>query len=134
MKDNLNLDKIQDEIEKAVEDGVSEVMEFAKTKLEEKTPEDTTTLLKNYKIQPLKKTGTLITGTILNTTPYGIYVEYGLSKEEGQPTWGRPFNYHKPKGTIFYRGVGARMVTKTYDQDQDEMFDILQNKIRQSWV
>ena len=36
-------------------------MEFAKEKLEEKTPEDTTKLLKGYDIQPIKKTGSLIT-------------------------------------------------------------------------
>ena len=82
MKDNLQLDKIQDDIEQLITEGIDEVMEFAKTKLEEKTPEDTQTLLKGYEIQETKKTGTLITGTVLNRVPYGIYVEYGLSKEE----------------------------------------------------
>lgn len=46
MKDNLQLDKIQDDIEQLITEGIDEVMEFAKTKLEEKTPEDTQTLLK----------------------------------------------------------------------------------------
>ena len=131
MKDNLQLDKIQDDIEQLITEGIDEVMEFAKTKLEEKTPEDTQTLLKWYEIQETKRTGTLITGTVLNRVPYGIYVEYGLSKEEWIPTGGRPFNYHKPKWVQFYRGVGARMVTKTYDQDQEEMSKILENKVKQ---
>lgn len=130
MKDNLQLDKFQDEIEKLITEGIDEVMEFAKAKLEEKTPEDTQELVKWYEIQETKKTGTLITWTILNRVPYGIYVEYGLSKEEWIPTWGKPFNYHKPKGVTFYRWVGARMVTKTYDQDWDEMARILEEKMK----
>ena len=130
MKDNLQLDKIQDDIEKLITEGIDEVMEFAKEKLEEKTPEDTQELVKWYEIQETKRTGTLITGTILNRVPYGIYVEYGLSKEEGIPTGGKAFNYHKPKWVTFYRWVGARMVTKTYDQDQEDMSKILENKFK----
>jgi len=45
----------------------------------------------------------VITGTIINRVPHGIYVEYGLSKEEGMPSGGKAYNYHKPKGTVFYR-------------------------------
>ena len=130
MKDNLQLDKLQNDIDDLISEGIDEVMEFAKTKLEEKTPEDTQDLVNGYEIQGTKKTGTLITWTIVNRVPYGIYVEYGLSKEEWMPTWGKPFNYHKPKWAVFYRGVGARMVTKTYDQDQDDMSKILQNKMK----
>jgi len=40
MKNNLNLEKIQKELETAVFEAVDEIMDIAKIRLEEKTPED----------------------------------------------------------------------------------------------
>jgi len=40
MKDNLQLDKLEDEIDDIIEEAVGEIMELGKEKLEEKTPED----------------------------------------------------------------------------------------------
>lgn len=134
MKDNLQLDKIKNSVESLVMEGVQEIMEFAKEKLEEKTPEDKRDLVQWYTILPIKKSGSIVTWTIVNKVPHWIYVEYGLSKDEGIPRGGKRFNYHKPKGTVFYRGVGARMVTRTYDQDQDEMFWILETKVNRKWL
>lgn len=133
MKNNLNLERLQKELETAVFEAVDEIMDIAKLRLEEKTPEDKMDLVHWYKKQPLEKKWKEIKGVITNNVPHGIYVEFGLSKDEGIPTWWKAYNYHKPKGVVFYRWVWARMVTKTYDQDRDEMFKILENKTKNIW-
>lgn len=125
----MKLDNLWDEIDSLIEEAMFEALSLWKNRLEEKTPEDKRDLVKWYDIQPLEKDWDIIKGTILNNVPHWIYVEFWLSKEEWIPTWWKKFNYHKPKWVVFYRWVWARMVTKTYDENQDEIFQVFINKI-----
>lgn len=70
------------------------------------TPEDTKEMLNSYNMDTKREWFKYVT-TITNTAPHAIYVEYGVK--------GKQYNYHKPKGSVFYRGVGNRTFARAVD-------------------
>ncbi len=87
---------------------LSTVQEIKK-KVDEKTPEDTRKLLQNNDTSVSIEASKVIGEVFNDKTEYAKYVEYGVRS--------KPYNYHKPKGSVFYQGVGARMFTRTLDND-----------------
>ena len=101
--------KLNDRLEKAI----NESLETLKKSIDEKTPEDTKTLLGNNDIEKAKQSWNEIKGRVYNETKYWIYVEYGVKN--------RDYNYHKPKGQIFYTWFWARMFTRWFDETKQEI-------------
>jgi hypothetical protein len=81
---------------------VNEILEVAKKSIDDKTPEDTRELVGNNEIESAREEqGGVITGAVVNTTSYAIYVEFGAFKGSDETPYeqrdGRSYNYHKPK-------------------------------------
>ena len=112
MKVNIDFWRIKADAEQKVFDAVNESLDLAKAELESRTPEDKKKLVKWYKKIKPTKTGDVISWKIENKVKYWIYVEYWV--------WGRKFNYHKPKWKVFYKGIWARMLTKTKDHNLEK--------------
>jgi hypothetical protein len=87
-----------------------------KASIDAKTPEDSKTLIWNNKIEHAKIVGDTVVWKVVNDTEYAELVELGV--------W-LPFNYHKPKGKVFYRGSGARMFTRGLDSSRNEILNII---------
>lgn len=128
-KFSLNLWAFLEKKEELIIEAINDALDHIKKRIDEKTPEDTKTLLWNNEIVKARKVGGVIVGSVENKTEYGIYVEYGRSKTEGVPTIGIKFKYNKPKGTEFYEGVGARMFTRTADEEKDFIINLIRTKV-----
>lgn len=115
--------------EKLLIEAINEALEYIKKKIDEKTPEDTKTLVWNNEIIKARSIWGEIIGSVQNTTWYAIYVEYGRSKTEGVPKIGIKYKYNKPKGSIFYEGVGARMFTRTADEEREYIINLITTKV-----
>lgn len=100
---------------------INEWLDYLKEKIEEKTPEDTKTLVWSYKIEKANVNWDIISWKVYNNTPYAFYVEYGV--------WGRIFKYNKPKGNIFKVWVWARMITTTKEQESKNIIEIIKSKL-----
>lgn len=83
------------------------------------TPEDTKEMLNSYKISEIKREWDAYIVIISNTAKHAIYVEYGIR--------GLTYNYHKPKGSVFYSWVGNRTMARAMDNKRDEMLKVLQS-------
>lgn len=110
-------------------EAINDALDYIKRRIDEKTPEDTENLVKHNTIIKARKVGEIIVGSVVNKTGYGVYVEYGRSKQEGVPTIGIKFKYNKPKGKVFYEGVGARMFTRTADEERDFIINLIKTKV-----
>lgn len=128
-KFSLNLEGFIQKKEDLLIEAINDALDYIKKRIDEKTPEDTKTLVWNNEIVKAKKLGDVIVGSVENKTEYGIYVEYGRSKTEGVPSIGIKFKYNKPKGTEFYTGVGARMFTRTMDEEKDFIINLIRTKV-----
>lgn len=87
------------------ENAINTALKYVKKEIDDKTPEDTRTLVGNNNINDASTDNGKSMWSVSNSTPYAIYVEHWV--------WGKAYNYHKPKGTVAYTGVGAKMYTKT---------------------
>jgi len=94
-------------------------------KVDEKTPESTKTLLWNNKQVKARKLWNNYIWSVENDTEYAVYVEYWV--------WWKDFNYNKPKWSNFYSWVGARMFTRTQDEEENEVSNII-NKEIEKWI
>lgn len=116
--------KIDARIRKKMENAMSDALKILKESVDEKTPEDTNTLLQNNTIDEGEWHGSTLVGRVKNPTEYAKYVEYGHT--------GKVFNYYKNKGrkrggTPFYQGVGARMFERTKNEKMKEVLQKFKN-------
>lgn len=103
---------LNDRLEKAI----NKSLETLKNSIDEKTPEDTKTLLGQTRIEQAKQSWNEIIGKVINdNTEYWLYVEYGVKN--------RAYNYHKPKWSVFYSWIGARMFTRWFDDTKQEIIN-----------
>lgn len=109
------------EIEKRFINWINNWLTFLKQKIEEKTPEDTRTLVWNYEKKDASVQWNIVSWKVLNRTPYAYWVEYGV--------WGRIYKYNKPKGNIFKIWVWARMMTRTKEENQEEIINIIKKSL-----
>ena len=121
MKVNIDFWKLKEVAETKIIRAMDDCLDIAKKELESRTPEDTKTLVKWYKKISPKKSWNIISWKIINKTEYWIYVEYWVKNKK--------FNYHKPKGSVYHRWIGARMLTKTKDYRMAEFKKIFLIKI-----
>lgn len=107
----------------AIVDGVNESLDMMKTSVDEKTPEDEKELLSKNKITPAQINGTVVIWIVSNDADHSIYVEFGRNK-----LW-KTNKYHKPKWSVFYTGIGARMYARTKLEKENEAKAIIQKHI-----
>lgn len=100
---------------------VNNATKFLKKEVEKRTPEDTKRLLKSNKIVAARPKWDTIVWAVENATPYAAYVEFWVRS--------RRYNYHKPKWTVFYRWVWARMFTRAKNDNQDAVKKIIENAL-----
>ena len=112
------------QIENNIKNSINEWLEVLKKSIDNKTPEDTKTLLWNNEIKKATREWNYITWSVFNDkTPYWIFVEYWVQSKK--------YNYNKPKWTIFYKWVWARMFTRWYDETKTQ---ILNNIKKSVWI
>ena len=121
----INFNDIQKEIDKSITDWINKATKYLKDKVDEKTPEDKKTLLWNNKQVKARKLWNNYIWSVENDTEYAVYVEYWV--------WWKDFNYNKPKWNNFYSWVGARMFTRTQDEEENEVSNII-NKEIEKWI
>jgi hypothetical protein len=113
---------IEDKIQRQLIKWVNEALKVLKEDIDSKTPEDTTRLLKANDIVDAQVNWNAIEWAVKNETEYARFVEYGVG--------GKAYNYHKPKWSVFYKWVGARMFTRAYDEKKKQITQIIQNSIK----
>ena len=118
----INLGKYENIIEKSLIDWVNKWLEILKNTIDSKTPEDTKTLLWNNKIKQAVPVWWVIKWSVENTTEYAIFVEYWVR-------W-RDYNYHKPKWSVFYTWVWARMFARSLDEKRQEITSVIKSNIK----
>ena len=116
-------EKFEKSIESKIKKSLNEWLEKLKVSIDEKTPEDTKTLLGNNEIEKATTSWDYIVWKVFNETLYWIYVEYWVQSKE--------YNYNKPKWNIFYVWTWARMFTRWYDETKQE---ILNNIKKSVWI
>ena len=125
----LNLGQFIQKKELLIIKAINEALVLIKRRIDEKTPEDTKELVGNNNIIKAEKFWSKIIWKVQNKTGYAIYVEYWRSKIGGVPKVGVSFKYNKPKGTIFSEGVGARMFSRTMDEERDFIINLVRTKV-----
>lgn len=103
---------------------IDEALQLFETEAKTITPEDTKKMLWSYetKSEPYKnwnKEGSK--ATVKNKAEYAAQVEYWV--------W-VPFNYHKPKGKVFYRWAWNATFRRTTDNNKNKITDILFRKLK----
>lgn len=116
------LSDVEKRILEAAKAGVDAATDRLKLEIDRLTPEDTGRLLAGNRVKRATEKPGGASGAVVNNTPYAQYVEYGL---------GRPFKYHKPKGVVAFRGIGARMFTRAFDGNKKELVKIVGDTLTQ---
>ena len=124
----IDFSKIEKNIDSKIKLWINKATSYLKDKVDEKTPEDTFELIKNNKRELAKKEWDRYVWEVLNDTEYALYVEYGI--------WWEQYNYYKNswrKGwwSPFYKWVWARMFTRTSDEEESEVYNIINKTI---WI
>lgn len=109
------------EYEKRIISWINKALPILLEELKRLTPEDTREMLNSYVVDNARVDWNSIIGSIGNTTDYAIYVEYGV--------WWLTFNYHKPKGSVFYQWVGNRTFARAVDNVRDRVLQIILDEI-----
>lgn len=118
------LKDLDSRIAAALQKGVNAATAQLKQEIDRLTPEDTRRLVGNNRAKSAVITGQKVVGAVVNDTEYALYVEYGVR--------GKAYRYHKPKGSVAYVGVGARMFARGYDGKKKELMSTISNSIKQS--
>lgn len=105
----IELPNLEKQLLSIAKSNMNEALGYVKQEVDNKTPEDTKTLLWNNTIEPIIELDTKIIWVVSNDTEYAPYVEFWV--------W-RSFNYNKPKGTIFHVWDWARMFQRTADDEE----------------
>lgn len=116
------LKDLDSRVAKALQNGVNRAAATLKAEVDRLTPEDTRRLVGNNRTKPAVVQGDKVVGAVVNDTEYALYVEYGVR--------GRAARYHKPKGTVAYVGVGARMFARGYDAKRKEIVQTIANSLK----
>lgn len=122
----LNLWKYVKTAENSLKKWIDEALEILNDFAVEISPEDTGDFVKNHKIISAKIENNKIVWTLENNTPYAIYLEYWV--------WWKEYNYYKWarwwSRTKIHVWVWNRTYTRTLDENQTRIIQLIQNKIR----
>lgn len=109
------------EYEKRLVVGIRKAIPVLLEELKRLTPEDTRNMLESYVVEDVKVEWDKVIGSIRNDADYAIYVEYGIN--------GISYNYHKPKGTVFYQWVGNRTFARAVDNVRERVENIILSEV-----
>lgn len=85
--------------------------------LKKNTPEDTKEMINSYKIIDVVKRWDQYVWVVGNTADHALYVEFGVD--------GRIYNYHKPKGSVFFKGIGNKTFQRSIVAVQDKIYQAI---------
>jgi len=117
----LDVWAITKEFEKRVIAGINKALPILLEELKRLTPEDTRNMLDSYVVQSAQVEGWKIVWAIGNTAEYAINVEYGV--------WWLKYNYHKPKGSVFYQWIGNRTFARAVDNIRSKVENIIYQEL-----
>ena len=112
-------------IEKAITDWINEATDYLIEKVREKSPTDTGAYIKWHKIEKATNYWNRIKGSVYNDMEYAQEVEYWFRRSA--------VNWHKwpprNESTRFYTWVGARPYTRTWDEEEKTIINIIKKNI-----
>ena len=114
-------EKFENQMNSKIAKAINKSLDILVKSIDEKTPEDTLTLLWNNDVKKAHLDWNYIKWSVFNDTKYWLFVEYWVHSSS--------YNYHKPKWTIFYRWIWARMFTRWYDEVKQEIINNIKNAI-----
>ena len=114
-------ERYEKQMNSKIANAINKSLGVLKKSIDNKTPEDTKTLLWNNDINSAHLDWDMIKWSVYNETPYGIYVEYWVQA--------RVFKYNKPKWNIFYKWIWARMFTRWFDETKKEIISNIKNAL-----
>ncbi len=121
----LDFGKYIEPAKKSLEEWINDALQILYDYAVEISPTDTKEFIQNHKIIKARTEWNKIIWTLENDTEYAIYLEYGVQWKE--------FNYYKwPRGwsrTRIHIWVGNRTYTRTIDDNQRRVFDLILSKI-----
>jgi len=112
-------------LEQKLKQSVNKALSVLDNSIEQKSPLDTGEYMKWNKRSNAKRDGSKIVWEVYNDSSYWYQVEYWFRSS--------PVNRHKNRRswwTVIYRGVGARVYTRTKDEKEQEIKTILSNAIK----
>lgn len=118
----LNVWTVAKEMETRLIRWINKALDVLLDELKLLTPEDTKDMLNSYVVKQAQNTGNwTIVWEISNTVWYAIFVEYWVK-------W-LSFNYHKPKGTVKYSGIGNRTFARAVDSVNQKVLEIILSEL-----
>ena len=97
--------------------GIRKALPVLLEELKRLTPEDTKEMLNSYVVNDPVVVDWVVKWVIENTSWHAIFVEYWVG-------WLK-FNYHKPKGSVFYSWVGNRTFARAVDNVRKKVIEII---------
>lgn len=104
---------------------VEQALDILDKSVEEKSPVDTGEYIRGNRRENAKLEGTKVVGWVYNDSPNAQEVEFGFRRT--------PVNRHKNRRQgwpVIYRGVGARVMTRSADENDQQIRNILSDKIK----
>lgn len=117
----MNLNNITWNIEKAIKNWINKATDYLLEKVKEKSPEDTKEYIKWHKIEKATNYWNRIKWSVYNDMEYAQEVEYWFRKS--------PVNWSKQNGDFLIRWVWARVYTRTGDQEEKTIKDLINKEI-----
>ena len=120
VKVDLNVWSLVGATEKLLKVWVWKSVVVLEAELKRLTPEDTKEMLNSY-ISDIDSDWSSVIWEVGNTAKHAIYVEYWVE-------W-KKYNYHKPKGSVFYNWVWNRTFARAVDNKKWDILDIINRAI-----
>lgn len=118
---NLNAEKLMDTYVKRGIRWLNKATSVYVEWLKANTPEDTGEMVNSYWTEEAERKGNIIESAAFNDSKHAIFVEYGV--------WGKAYNYHKPKGVVFFTGVWNKTFQRTLLAMKDNIFSIINDAL-----
>ena len=121
-KIELNVWSITAHFEGRMVIAINNILVILLEELKRLTPEDTKEMLNSYHVEEAKVDGNIVIWSIRNDSDHAIYVEYWV--------WSLTYNYHKPKGSVFYSGIGNRTFARATDNIKSRAEQIILSELK----
>ena len=112
-------------LEKRLSAWVNKGLDVLDKSIEEKSPVDTGDYIRGNRRTNAQREGSKVVWLVFNDSDYGYEVEFWFR--------GTPVNRHKNRKAgwpVIYRGVGARVFSRSSDENEKQIIDILTNIIK----
>lgn len=117
----INFDSLHKEVLQAVDKAINDSLDILETSIEEKTPVKTWKYEEGHKKTKAHKVNNKIVWEVYNDMEYAKEVEYWFRKS--------PVNWHR-NWEIIYNWIGARVYTRTLDENEKKIKDLISKAIK----